>query len=160
MRPYIRRSLLAISTLGAGLAACADNSDNGVAPTIETAKYVPSLGVNLAASTRLPSGVYYRDITTGTGAEAANGTQMSVRYTGWLVNGTQFDSNVNGAPFEFRLGNREVIEGWDVGLVGMKVGGRRQLIIPPALGYGAAGEPPAIPANSILIFNVDLLAAQ
>jgi FKBP-type peptidyl-prolyl cis-trans isomerase FkpA len=161
MRHHLRRFLWVASTLGMGLAACAGNADNTTVPvTIESATFATSLGVDLTASTKTPSGVYYRDLTVGTGAPVANGQQLSVRFTGWLANGTQFDSNVSGVPFDFRLGASEVIEGWDLGIVGMKVGGRRQLIIPSALGYGPTGEPPSIPPNAILVFNVDLLSAQ
>jgi len=159
MRHLIRRSLLVVSAFSPALAACSDNSDNTIVPTIESATFAPVLGVDLGASTKAPSGLYYRDMTVGTGTTVANGQQLSMRYTGWLADGTQFDSNVNGSPYGFRLGVGAVIEGWDLGIIGMKVGGRRQLIIPSALGYGPGGRG-QIPPNAILVFIVDVLSAQ
>ncbi|HEU5219998.1 MAG TPA: FKBP-type peptidyl-prolyl cis-trans isomerase [Gemmatimonadales bacterium] len=156
MRLLVPRSLAIASALSLGLAACSDNS---TVPTIETTTFAPSLGVDLAASVKAPSGLYYRDMTVGTGATVSNGQQLSMRYTGWLATGSQFDSNVNGSPFSFHLGAGEVIDGWDLGVAGMKVGGRRQLVIPPALGYGSRGSGP-IPGNAVLVFIVDVLSAQ
>jgi FKBP-type peptidyl-prolyl cis-trans isomerase FkpA len=127
--------------------------------TIETVSFAPSLNVDLASSLKLPSGMYIKDLTIGTGAAVVAGQTLSMRYTGWLPNGTQFDATGNGAPFQFRLGAGPVIQGWDLGVAGMKVGGKRQLIITPALGYGAAGVGP-IPGNSILVFTVEVVAAQ
>ena len=157
MRRPVRRSLILAAAVG--LAACS-GTDNTEAPTIEATTFAANLGVDLAASTKLSSGMYIRDMTVGTGAAVANGQQLSMRYTGWLANGSQFDSNVNGSPFGFRLGAGTVIEGWDLGIVGMKVGGRRQLIIPSSLGYGTHGAPPDIPPNAVLVFIVDVLSAQ
>lgn len=100
------------------------------------------------------------DITVGTGAEAVNDMRVSVHYTGWLTDGTKFDSSVDrGQPFAFVLGQGRVIQGWDKGVKGMKVGGKRELIIPPELGYGARGTGP-IPANATLRFEVELLAVS
>ena len=99
------------------------------------------------------------DITVGGGAEATTGSKVSVHYTGWLTDGSKFDSSVDrGQPFDFQLGGGMVIQGWDQGVVGMKVGGKRKLTIPPEMGYGANGFPPVIPPNSTLIFEVELLA--
>jgi len=111
--------------------------------------------------TKTPDGLEYWDIQTGTGAEAKPGSKVTVHYTGWLKNGTKFDSSVdNHKPFEFNLGAGQVIKGWDEGVAGMKVGGKRQLRIPPKLGYGAAGVGALIPPNSVLIFDVELLAVR
>ena len=105
-----------------------------------------------------PSGVEYWDIVVGTGATAVSGKTVGVHYTGWLTNGKKFDSSVDrGKPIAFPLGAGRVIKGWDEGILGMKVGGKRQLRIPPQLGYGSSGQG-AIPPNSILIFDVQLLA--
>jgi FKBP-type peptidyl-prolyl cis-trans isomerase FkpA len=108
------------------------------------------------------SGLKYVDIKVGTGAEAIKGMKVTVHYTGWLyVNGkrgTKFDSSVDrGQPFSFSLGAGQVIQGWDEGVAGMKVGGKRELFIPPNLGYGAAGAAGAIPPNATLDFEVELL---
>jgi FKBP-type peptidyl-prolyl cis-trans isomerase FkpA len=107
------------------------------------------------------------DVKVGTGAEATNGKTVSVHYTGWLYNesapdkhGTQFDTSRDGdPPLSFTLGARRVIAGWDQGILGMKVGGQRTLIIPPSLGYGSAGNPP-IPPNATLVFDVELVGVQ
>jgi len=110
------------------------------------------------APTKTASGLEYWDIKVGTGAVAQSGKHVKVDYTGWLTNGKKFDSSVGtGRPFDFMLGAGQVIKGWDEGIAGMKVGGKRQLRIPPDLAYGAAGYPPVIPANSTLIFDVELV---
>jgi FKBP-type peptidyl-prolyl cis-trans isomerase len=104
------------------------------------------------------SGLEYWDIKVGTGAVAETGKHVKVDYTGWLTDGKKFDSSVgSGKPFDFMLGASQVIKGWDEGVVGMKVGGKRQLRIPPNLAYGAAGYPGAIPPNATLIFDVQLV---
>lgn len=101
------------------------------------------------------------DIETGTGDEAVSGTNVSVHYTGWLTNGSKFDSSKDrNDPFEFRLGAGHVIRGWDQGVAGMKVGGKRKLTIPPELGYGEYGAGGVIPPNATLVFEVELLAVR
>jgi FKBP-type peptidyl-prolyl cis-trans isomerase FkpA len=106
-------------------------------------------------------GLAYWDIKTGTGAEATKGKTVSVHYTGWLTDGKKFDSSLDrGQPFPFHLGAGEVIKGWDEGVAGMKVGGKRQLRIPPQLGYGARGAGGVIPPNATLIFDVELLGVK
>jgi FKBP-type peptidyl-prolyl cis-trans isomerase len=108
--------------------------------------------------TKTASGLEYWDIKVGTGAVAHTGQNVKVDYTGWLTNGKKFDSSVGtGHPFEFKLGAGMVIKGWDEGVAGMKVGGKRQLRIPSELAYGAKGYPGVIPANSTLIFDVQLI---
>ncbi len=98
------------------------------------------------------------EIQVGTGAEAKPGQSVSVHYTGTLTNGSKFDSSRDRKePFDFQLGAGMVIKGWDQGVAGMKVGGRRKLTIPPELGYGAGGYPPVIPPNSTLVFDIELL---
>ena len=98
------------------------------------------------------------DRKVGTGTEAVAGKGVSVHYTGWLTNGTKFDSSKDrGEPFNFQLGAGQVIKGWDQGVAGMKVGGVRKLAIPPALGYGPSGAGASIPPNAMLFFEVELL---
>jgi peptidylprolyl isomerase len=114
----------------------------------------------------MPDGLKYTDTKIGAGATAKAGNKVSVHYTGWLsdngAKGKKFDSSVDrGQPFEFTLGAHQVIAGWDEGVAGMKVGGKRTLIIPPELGYGARGAGGgAIPPNATLIFDVELLQVQ
>lgn len=104
------------------------------------------------------SGLQYVDLVKGTGREAHVGETASVHYTGWLKDGTKFDSSVDrGQPFQFRLGAGRVIKGWDEGVVGMNIGSKRKLTIPPHLGYGARGAGRVIPPNATLIFDVELL---
>ena len=108
------------------------------------------------------SGLEYWDIRIGHGDPAKEGSHVRVHYTGWLTNGKKFDSSVDaGTPFDFTIGNGEVIKGWEEGVTGMRVGGKRQLRIPPSLAYGAQGTPDGtIPPNATLIFDVQLLAIQ
>ena len=107
------------------------------------------------------SGLKYVDLTVGTGREAAAGNHVSVHYTGWLTNGTKFDSSVDRRdPFSFPIGAGKVIRGWDEGVAGMKVGGKRKLTIPPQLGYGARGAGGVIPPNATLVFDVELLEVR
>ena len=129
---------------------------------------VPQLGRVDAATNQvieMPNGLKYTDTKTGDGATATPGSKVSVHYTGWLYNnntkGAKFDSSVDrGKPFEFKLGAHQVIAGWDEGVAGMKVGGKRTLIIPPELGYGARGAGGFIPPNATLMFDVELLGVQ
>jgi FKBP-type peptidyl-prolyl cis-trans isomerase len=107
--------------------------------------------------TKTPDGLQYWDIKVGTGRTADRGNTVRVHYTGWLTNGKKFDSSVGGQPFEFRIGAHQVIKGWEEGVAGMKVGGKRQLRIPPDLAYGKEGYPGAIPANATLVFDIELL---
>lgn len=112
----------------------------------------PGAGINTA------SGLKYTDEVVGTGESPKVGQTVTVHYTGTLENGTKFDSSVDhGQPYSFRIGTGVVIQGWDEGIMTMKVGGKRRLIVPPELGYGAAGRPPTIPPNSTLVFDIELL---
>jgi FKBP-type peptidyl-prolyl cis-trans isomerase len=104
------------------------------------------------------SDLKFEDIVVGDGPSPEKGQTVSVHYTGWLTNGTKFDSSVDrGAPFKFTLGVGQVIKGWDQGVATMKVGGKRKLTIPPELGYGSRGAGAVIPANATLVFDVELL---
>jgi peptidylprolyl isomerase len=123
-------------------------ADTGPKPTVEVPKG-PA-----------PTQLVVKDLKTGDGAEAKSGDQVSVQYVGVLYSdGKQFDSSWDrGQPFSFQLGGGNVIPGWDQGVAGMKVGGRRELVIPPDLAYGAQGQPPTIPANATLVFVIDLVS--
>ncbi len=111
------------------------------------------------AETTTASGLIYEDLVTGEGNTAAAGIKVTVHYTGWLTDGKKFDSSKDrNDPFIFPLGAGHVIRGWDEGVQGMKIGGKRKLTIPPALGYGARGAGGVIPPDATLVFEVELLA--
>lgn len=135
------------------------------AKTIVAAFALVAAGGAQAGATTTATGLKYEDAKAGTGAEAKIGSTLSMHYTGWLYNGgakgKKFDSSLDrGQPFEFQLGAGQVISGWDEGIQGMKVGGTRTLIIPPALGYGARGAGGVIPPNATLLFEVELLGVK
>jgi FKBP-type peptidyl-prolyl cis-trans isomerase len=118
----------------------------------------PAATATPGAEVAMKNGLKYQDLKVGEGALAEPGMTATVHYTGWLTDGTKFDSSVDrGQPFQFRLGAGNVIRGWDEGVRGMRVGGKRKLTIPPDLGYGAAGAGGVIPPNATLVFDVDLL---
>ncbi|MGI8508664.1 MAG: FKBP-type peptidyl-prolyl cis-trans isomerase [Gemmatimonadaceae bacterium] len=156
-----RAALVFASVLIVSVSAC--GSDHATAPapvTITSTTFAPALGINLAAMTMTASGLYYQDVTVGSGAVAQAGKQLSVHYAGWLPDGTKFESSVDrGQPFAFTLGVGAVIPGWDEGVAGVRVGGVRKLVIPSSLGYGARGSGP-IPPNSVLVFSIQLLSVQ
>jgi FKBP-type peptidyl-prolyl cis-trans isomerase FkpA len=150
------RRLFLMLALALPMAAAACNDG----PTsIEDTEFAPSLGVDLSAMTRTSTGLYYQDLTVGTGVTAQAGKSVSVYYTGWLANGLKFDGRTSGAPLTFPLGTGFVIKGWDEGVVGMKVGGKRKLVIPASLAYGASGRG-TIPPNAVLVFDIELLKVE
>jgi FKBP-type peptidyl-prolyl cis-trans isomerase FkpA len=123
-------------------------------------EYARALAVDLSAMEyRRHSGLYVQDVVVGEGARADSGDVVTVHYTGWLPSGRQFDSSRDGNPFPVPLGYGRVIDGWDQGVVGMRVGGQRRLVIPPALGYGDRGQG-SIPANATLVFDIELLQVE
>lgn len=147
------RALVSL-TLVLSLAACGPKGERAAA----AGGFSAELGIDTTALTKAESGLRYVDVKQGEGEEAGAGRTATVHYTGWLPTGKKFDSSRDrGEPFSFTVGAQQVIAGWDEGVAGMRVGGRRKLVIPPELGYGASGAPPDIPPNSILVFDVELL---
>jgi FKBP-type peptidyl-prolyl cis-trans isomerase len=140
------------------LAGCGKDPAAPTLATVESTAFAPTLGVDVSATgwTRSATGLYYRPLNTpaGTAATVATGQRVAVRYTGYLSTGEQFQSG----EFEFDAGRGQVIAGFDEGIVGMRVGERRRLLIPPSLGYGRSGSR-AIPGNAVLVFDVEVLAA-
>jgi peptidylprolyl isomerase len=158
----LARSLVATV---ASLAFTGCLSDNVTEPParipIDCETLATSLTASEASLTTTESGLKYRDQTVGTGATIASGQSLAIHYSGCLTDGTKFDKNTNTeSPLVFTVGSGQLIQGFDEGVVGMKVGGRRQLVIPPELAFGELGSPPAIPPNATLVFTVDALAVQ
>jgi len=151
--------ILPLFGAAAALTACGSDEvpDIPSNPAVET--YASALGVNIATMTKKSDNLFIQDLVVGTGAEAVTGRQVRVTYSGWLISGRRFDSNVGGNPFSFTLGVGQVIPGWDQGVAGLKVGGKRRIVIGSALGYGRGGSGP-IPPNSTLVFDVELLGVQ
>lgn len=154
----MHRIASAVVVAVAGLAAACANpvgEDRLPPPDPTQITYATSLNIDLAQFSRTANGVFYQDQVVGTGATIATGDSVSVGYTGWLANGTQFDTNQpSGNPLRFRVGSDAVILGFGEGIPGMRVGGTRRIIIPSGLAYGRRGLPPAIPGNSVLIFQI------
>jgi FKBP-type peptidyl-prolyl cis-trans isomerase len=151
--------LVIVSTVVLAAAAFAQTTAHKHAQTVRPNTKVPTKVTGDGIKT--DSGLQYWDIKIGLGPLAKAGDHVKVHYTGWLTTGKKFDSSVDAnQPYEFTLGQGEVIKGWDEGVAGMKVGGKRQLRIPPDLAYGEAGHPPQIPENATLIFDVQLLAVK
>jgi FKBP-type peptidyl-prolyl cis-trans isomerase FkpA len=146
-------TLLALALL---LGGCRDSSTGPIPPADLT--FAPELGVNLSGMVRLGSGVYYQDEVVGSGEIAAFSSRLRVTYVGWLHTGQEFDRTTeSGGPMSFRLGVGQVIAGWDLGIEGMRVGGRRLLVIPSTLAYGSRPQG-SIPPHSTLVFRVELVA--
>jgi peptidylprolyl isomerase len=132
------------------------------APKPASARPIPDFApVPAGELTAMPDGLKYKDITVGTGESPVAGSVVTVDYTGWLTDGKMFDSSFKRAdPYQFSLGKGNVIKGWDEGVAGMKVGGKRELVVPGDLAYGPKGRPPMIPADATLVFDVELKAVS
>jgi len=150
-------SILFVATLGCQQNATTTQSNSPSSQTSTTS--TSTVPAPAAPGTRTTaSGLQIQDLQVGTGLEAVKGKRVSIHYTGTLVDGTKFDSSLDrGTPYELTLGAAEVIAGWDEGIVGMKIGGKRRLTIPPRLGYGERGYPGAIPPNATLMFDLELM---
>ncbi len=145
------------------LAACASKEPQVISntpPSIAEATFADSLDIEIEKFGTNTAGLYWRDLQVGDGAVVQAGQMVAVNYDGRFPDGSQFDASRPGNPILFQIGVRRVIDGWDQGVVGMKIGGKRQLIIPPSLGYGPAGSPPVIPPNATLVFTVEVVGAQ
>ena len=167
--------LLAVAALVA-MAGCQESKygDSGQSSTSSTQSASPTTSGAVTGDTSAspksdvatpevttPSGLKYQELVVGTGMEAVAGKQVSVHYTGWLTDGTKFDSSLDrGTPIDFQIGTPNIIRGWNEGITGMKVGGKRKLTIPPSLGYGEDGRPPVIPPNATLVFDVELVGVN
>lgn len=142
--------------------ACA-SAGGGAAPAtrpMESIPFASTLDVNLARMTKTTTGLYFRDIEVGTGPVIRGKEDVKVHYTGWLSNGVKFDSNASeDQPLTVPLGRGRTIKGWDEGLQGMRVGGRRQLVIPPELGYGSSRSG-VIPPDAVLVFDIRVVSAK
>jgi FKBP-type peptidyl-prolyl cis-trans isomerase FkpA len=158
--PLMRQPILVLILL----AACGPKEPVVISNTpasIAEASFADSLGIDLEKFDTNASGLYWRDLVVGDGPVVRAGQVVSVNYDGRFPDGRQFDASDPGDPIQFPIGVRRVIDGWDQGVVGMHVGGKRQLIIPPALGYGATGAGGGvIPPNATLVFTVEVVGAQ
>jgi FKBP-type peptidyl-prolyl cis-trans isomerase FkpA len=144
--------LSACGQSGSATAAVGSSAPQPIAGDIERTTFAPVLGVNLGAMTKRASGMYVQDLAPGTGAVATRGRSVVVHYTGWLPNGKQFDTG----EISVTLGSNKTIAAWEEGLLGMRVGGKRRLVVPPNLGYGARGAGDDIPPNSVLVFDMEV----
>lgn len=154
VRPVVLAAALA------GLAtSCTPELPVAPATDIQNTTFASSLGIDLSKMTRTSTGLYYQDTQVGTGTTVIAGYHVTVHYTLYLTNGVTVETSIGRSPLQFTVGAnpRQVIAGFDEGLVGMRVGGTRKLVIPPELGYGAAGTG-SIPANSILVYTVQLVS--
>jgi peptidylprolyl isomerase len=161
--PRVRTTLAALILASATtIVACGSDSSTEVPPVpdIATTTFASSLNINLATFTKTSYGLYWKDLTVGTGATVAKGDTLFVHYFGYFPTGIVFDSNPPTTdPFRFIVGGGTVIAAWDSAAVGMKIGGQREIIVPPSLGYGSAARG-SIPANSILVFIITAVSKK
>ena len=159
VRVPFRQMAKLVASLVIAIVASSCTPEAVVAPavSVEQTTFATALGVNLASMTKTATGLYYQDTPAGAGAAAVSGNHVTVHYTGYLPNGTTIDTSIGKTAFGFTLGAGSVIKGWDEGMVGMRVGGTRKLVIPAELAYGGAAVGP-IPANSVLVFQIQLIS--
>ncbi len=141
--------------VGLVIGGCGDDNPFGIEGVPENDDFAPGLGVDIGRMTLTATGMYIEDLVVGTGAVAEAGSVATVQFTGWLIDGTEFDSGA----FQFQLGAGQVIPGFEEGVLGMQVGGKRRLVVPPALAYGTQGLG-SVPENAYLVFDVELTALQ
>jgi FKBP-type peptidyl-prolyl cis-trans isomerase len=160
MKKFLPLFLIAVLALGLVFVGCSGKKADEGGNTNVPAKSPERPTESSNPTTTTDTGLQIQDITEGTGATAETGKVVAMHYTGWLMDGKKFQSSLDrGKPYTIKLGAGEVIKGWDEGIVGMKVGGKRKLTIPPNLAYGEAGRGP-IPPNSTLVFEVDLMSVK
>jgi FKBP-type peptidyl-prolyl cis-trans isomerase len=159
------------AALALALAACTGDQQGGAQSAEELAQaqpvdataqetYADSLNVDFTKMQRTSTGLYILDIKEGEGEPVQAGQQVALEYTGWLPSGFRFDTSDGKQPYEFTVGRGEAIKGWDEGVIGMKLGGQRRIIVPPKLGYGDEGAAGVIPPTSVLVFNLELVSVQ
>ena len=153
--PTVVAAAAALLAVAAG-AACGGGAWQGTALDPATVSFAPELGVELADYDQTPSGLYVLDLEEGDGAAARRSSLVYVHYAGWLPDGTLVDTSVGGDPFQFRLGEGEVIRAWNEGIPGMRIGGRRRLVVRPGLGYGSLGST-RVPPDATLLFEMELV---
>ena len=159
-QPATRRAVrlltfLAMSAMAAGCATPRLPPGPDVEP--EDAVYADELDVDFSRMERTSGGLWVEVVTEGVGRQAVRGREAVIHFVGFLPDGTVIDSSLNGEPYAFELGSGEVIRGWNEGILGMKVGGRRRLVVRPTLGYGGRGKPPLVPPRTILVFDIQLM---
>jgi FKBP-type peptidyl-prolyl cis-trans isomerase len=160
---FVILGLVVLAVVAYAVTACAKKEQQTQSAAPAPAAAAPATGTPVAASNVVTTadGLKYEILRQGNGPVAVAGQTVSVHYTGWLLDGTKFDSSVDrGQPFDFPLGAGRVIKGWDEGVAGMKVGEKRKLTIPSSLGYGERGAGGTIPPNATLVFDVELLGIQ
>jgi FKBP-type peptidyl-prolyl cis-trans isomerase len=151
---------LVAAAMVVGLSACASGGAPLTARPIQSIPFAASLDVDLSRMTKTPSGLYYRDIVVGSGPVIHGNVDVKVHYTGWLTNGVKFDGNADDdPPLTVPLGRGRAIKGWDIGLEGMRAGGRRQLVIPPELAYGSS-RAGLIPPDATLVFDLKVVSVK
>lgn len=155
----IRLALMGALLLTPTIAACASGGGVAAGPAQEPedAVYADDLEVDFAKMERTSGGLWIEVVMQGVGRQAVRGREAVIHFVGFLPDGTIIDSSLSGDPYAFELGSGDVIRGWNEGIVGMKVGERRRLVVRPSLGYGGRGKPPAVPPNSILVFDIQLM---